>query len=199
MQYQAGYILESVRDSLLTYSEQHHNESELIGLLRSLCTFNVETAIDLDYKNNIPSILAVATNILTRGLPTLTSVFIEQIFIKALHVTQRVDNFESGKICFPMLDNSFADNDSEAFFKVLHTIDPRAIQRGQYLDFSAVDSSFERNFLLNLIPETSSHLAQLLEMQRIRSSLTRDNNQGREQKIPLSFANDVCHSSSTGQ
>ena len=71
MQYQAGYILESVRDSLLTYSEQHHNESELIGLLRSLCTFNVETAIDLDYKNNIPSILAVATNILTSVMSTI--------------------------------------------------------------------------------------------------------------------------------
>ncbi len=51
--------------------------------------------------------------------------------------------------------------------------------RLQYLDVSNVDSSFERSFLTQLIPEKYNYLTQILEKQRSRSSFTRDNNHGR--------------------
>ena len=179
MQYQAGYILEAVRNNLLSFAKWHKKGAVLNGLLRSMSTFNVETTLNLGQPGNIPSILAVATNILTRGLPTIPSVFIEQYFANCLNQTKRVDNVGKGKINFPLLDKELSENNDDQFFNSLHLIEPRAKQRSQYIDVSDVDSGFERNFLLNLIPESHPYLAQLLEKQRSRSSFTRDNNQGR--------------------
>lgn len=178
-QYQAGYILESVKDQLLYYAKQQKKESNLNGLMRSLSTFNIETGINLEIPSNIPSILAVAINIITRGLPTLASIQIEQYFSNALQLTSRFDDSERGKINFPLIQISDTETANEIFYKALHTVDPRAKNRHQYLDISNIDSGFERDFLLQLIPESHNYLAQLLEKQRTRSSFTQDNNQGR--------------------
>jgi ATP-dependent DNA helicase RecQ len=179
MQYQAGYLLDSVREHLKSYAKQHKKEAALNGLYRSLSTFNIETALNLETPSNIPSILAVAANILTRGLPTLASIHMEEYFSKTLNITTRVDEHERGKISFSLTLEDSNENGYEKFYKALHVIDPRAKDRVQYLDVSNLDSSFERNFLLHLIPESHAFLAQLIEKQRSRSSFTRDNNQGR--------------------
>ncbi|MBK9733194.1 MAG: ATP-dependent DNA helicase RecQ [Chitinophagaceae bacterium] len=179
MQYQSGYILESVRQHLKAYAKQHKKEAELNGLLRSLSTFNVETNLNLETPTNVPSILAVAVNILTRGLPTLPSIHLEQYFANAFQLTHREDEIERGRIGFPLVENGVTQSVADKFYKALHVVDPSAKNRLQYLDVSNVDSSFERDFLINLIPEQHSYLAQLLEKQRSRSSFTRDNNQGR--------------------
>ena len=178
MQYQGGYILESVRAHLKTYAKQHKKEAALHGLFRSLSTFNVQTNLNLDTSSAIPSILAVGTNILTRGLPTLASIHLEQYFANAFQLTNRVDDYERGKIGFPLKQFEASQTFTEIFYKALHVVDPRAKNRQQYLDVSNVDSSFEQNFLLQLIPEEHCYLTQLLEKQRSRSSFTRDNNQG---------------------
>lgn len=178
-QYQAGYILESVSEQLNQYARQCKKEAHLNGLLRSLSTFNIETGVNLENPSIIPSILAVASNILTRGLPTLPSVTLEQYFSDTIQLTNREDNVERGKINFPLVQNSTTGKAKEIFYKALHVIDPRAKDRRHYLNVSNVDSGFERDFLLQLIPENHSFLAQLLEKQRTRSSFTRDNNQGR--------------------
>ena len=39
-----------------------------------------------------------------------------------------------------------------------YTIDPRAKNRNQYLKVSDVDSSFERSFLLKLLPEKQAYI-----------------------------------------
>lgn len=177
-QYQAGYLLDSVREDLIHYSKYSNKAGELCGLLRQLSTFNVESELNLEPPCKIPSILAVALNIITRGLPTIISVSLEQHFADTLKLTRRIDQVERGRVCFPML----SDPDSvlsEKFFKILHTIDPRAKNRTQFLDVSNVDSGFEFDFLMNLIPEKYSYLTQVIEKQRPRNSLTRDNNQGR--------------------
>lgn len=179
MQYQAGYILESVREHLKNYVKQHKREAALHGLLRSLSTFNVQTSLNLETPVKVPSILAVAANILTRGLPTLATIQTEQYFANAFSLTRRTDDIERGKIDFPLVENNVSETASEKFFKALHIIDPRAKNRLQYLNVSEADSTFERNFILQLLPEKHSYLAQLLEKQRSRSSFTRDNNHGR--------------------
>src|SRR5262245_3129112 len=129
MQFQAGLILESVRNHLKTYAKQHKKEAELNGLLRSLCTFDVETTLNFEISTGIPSILAVALNILTRGLPTLTSIHIEEEFAQALNRTTRFDDENRGKIGFPFINN---DVQADVLYKALHTIDPRAKLRSQY-------------------------------------------------------------------
>lgn len=179
VQYQAGYILESVLYYLKTHAKKHNKETELNGLLRSLCTFNIETSVNLIPTTNIQPILAVAENILTRGLPTFTSIDIEQYFSNTLQLTHRVDNTEMGSIGFPLSKNGIDGCSPYSLFNVLHVVDPRARKRIQFLDVKNVDSSFERNFLMNLIPESHNYIVQLLEKQRTRNSLTRDNNQGR--------------------
>ncbi len=178
-QYQAGYILESVRESLKTYAKKHKKDAALHGLLRSLSTFNVQTNLNLETPSNLPSILAVAYNILTRGLPTLASIYMEDHFSNAFSLSYRLNDIPTGKINFPLAQNKTTKNANEEFFKSLHVIEPRARNRFEYLNISNVDSSFEHNFLLQLVPDKYSYLTQLLEKQRIRSSFTRDNNSGR--------------------
>ncbi len=191
MQLQAGYILESVRDALNAYSKLHEKTPALQGLLRSLSTFELQTGLNLEIPANIPAIYAVACNIITRGLPTLASVHLEEYFADKLSVTQREDNSARGKVAFPFVDDIEDIEFGHSFFRSLHTIDPRAKNRGQYLDVSNLDSSFERNFLLKILPEKQVCLAQLLEKQRTRGSFTRDNNPGRVDfslEIPYDFS-----------
>lgn len=190
MQLQAGYILESARDALNAYAKRYEKSSALHGLLRSLSTFEVQTGLNLETPANPPSIFAVASNIITRGLPTLASIHLEKYFADKLGVTERDDNIARGKVAFPFVNDSDNYEHGQSLFKSLHAIDPRARSRSQYLKVNDVDSSFERSFLLRLLPEKQAYLAQLLEKQRTRSSFTRDNNQGRVDfslEIPYDF------------
>ena len=136
------------------------------------------------------SIFAVATNIITRGLPTLASVHLEEYFASCLSLTNRINDNARGKVMFPFVSNEENREFGKTLFKSLHTIDSRAKDRHQYLKVSDVDSSFERNFLLQLLPKEKSYLAQVLEKQRARNTFTRDNNQGRVDfsiEIPYNF------------
>ena len=191
MQLQAGYILESVRDTLKSYAKLHGKLPAMHGLLRSLSTFEVQSGINLEAPATPPSIFAVASNIITRGLPTLASVYLEEYFADKLELTHRVDNAAGGKVEFPFQNKCEAHERGNLFFKSLHTIDPRVKSRKQYLQVNDVDSPFERSFLLELLPEKQAYVAQLLEKQRTRSSLTRNNNQGRidfSLEIPYDYA-----------
>jgi len=175
MQLQAGFVLESVNECLNIYADQYKKQSELSGLLLNISTFNMESLLNLEAISKIPSIYAVALNILTRGLPTLSSIKVEQYFADHLGLTTRVDQVERGKISFSLN----GDVNEGVLFKALHIIDPRAVNRDKYLDVSETDSSFEKDFLIRLIPEPLSFLTQLLQKQRSRESFTRDRNLGR--------------------
>jgi superfamily II DNA helicase RecQ len=175
MQYQSGYLLGGVRNGLYSFAKDQKVENQLNGLLRSLSTFDIESTLDFAIPTRVPSILAVASNLITRGLPTIPSIFVEDSFSEYLNLTCRRDNLERGKIEY----NLEAETAAASLFKLLHVIDPRASRRADYLDISNTDSRFEVSFLLDLIPENKSFLSQLLERQRTRASFTRDNNQGR--------------------
>lgn len=191
MQFQAGYIVESVRNALYSYAKANEKVIELNGLLRALSTFNIETPLSLEKDADVPSIIAVASNLLTRGLPTLPSVFLEELYARQLNLTKRDDIIERGNVSFPFT-GGITRNDYPVLFNSLHTIDPRFKNRNRSIDITNTDSNFESNFLLNLIPEQHSYLAQMLEKQRERSSFTRDNNQGRidfSLEIPYDITN----------
>ena len=110
MQLQAGYILESVRDALNAYTKRNEKLPTLHGLLRSLSTFEVQTVTNIETPQNFPSIFAVASNIITRGLPTLASVHLEEYFADKLSITQRHDIPDNGKIAFPFV-NVYKDHE----------------------------------------------------------------------------------------
>jgi ATP-dependent DNA helicase RecQ len=177
VQFQAGYILEAVKVHLMEYSKQHALDASLDGLLRSMSTFNVRTNLTLETPAHTQSLFAVALNILTRGLPTFTRVTLEEKIANSLRLTIGRTDSDRGKISFVIKEP--IENLGQKLYKALHVVDPRAKVRTNYLDLSDVDSSFERTFLLELIPELHGYLAQVLEKQRTRSSFTRDNNQGR--------------------
>ena len=74
MELKGGYILQGVRDFLY----QNRN-SFLDDLLSTLSSFQLESNKTLEpiVKD---SIFAVLHNIITRGLPTIPSVFVEDVF-----------------------------------------------------------------------------------------------------------------------
>jgi ATP-dependent DNA helicase RecQ len=174
-QYQASYILDSVLNKLNDFGEKDEKTSQINGLFKYLSTFNVSTNLNLDCNENIPNIYAVISNLITRGLPTLANIRLEEQIAKCLnHTVKHIDN-SRGFISFPFEDKSI---NGELLFNSLHTIDPRAKNRKVYINESLLGSNFEKAFLFNNIPENHSHLGQLFEHQRARGSLTRDNNQG---------------------
>jgi hypothetical protein len=174
-QYQASYILDSVLNKLNDFGEKDEKTSQINGLFKYLSTFNVSTNLNLDCNENIPNIYAVISNLITRGLPTLANIRLEGQIAKCLnHTVKHIDN-SRGFISFPFEDKSI---NGELLFNSLHTIDPRAKNRKEYINESLLGSNFEKAFLFNNISENHSHLGQLFEHQRARESLTRDNNQG---------------------
>lgn len=176
VQHQAAYTLGALKDHFIEASESGEETYRLVrGLLNHLSTF------DLKSPNDLPSsprpILAVANNIVTRGLPTLASEFVEEEFAKCLNLTER--SSRSGSIHFTLKRHIDTGEVKRGVLQAMHIVDPRAKVRNNFLYLDDTDSQFERNFLLQLIPETKSYLAQLLQHQRRRDTITRDRNAGR--------------------
>ena len=178
MQLQAGYILQGIRSSLFAHAKDEKIEHHLSGILKYLSTFDFETKLNLEHSKKPESIFAVAHNLISRGLPTIPSVYIEKKFAEALKSTtlSLKEYEEKGKINYELTNDEFS---GEILFNSLHFIETRARNRSNYLNIDSIDSNFEKDFLLNLIPEGNSFLSQLLEQQRSRGTLTRNNNDGR--------------------
>ena len=178
MQLQAGYILQGIRSSLFAHAKDEKIEHHLSGILKYLSTFDFETKLNLEHSKKPESIFAVAHNLISRGLPTIPSVYIEKKFAEALKSTtlSLKEYEEKGKINYELTNDEFS---GEILFNSLHFIETRARNRSNYLNIDSIDSNFEKDFLLNLIPEGNSFLSQLLEQQRSRGTLTRNNNEGR--------------------
>lgn len=185
-QYQAGYILDAVLQALNVFKPFKDSQSDdrllaVQGLYQQLSTFDVRGPHNLTTNAQyVHPVLAVVRNLITRGTPTLASEYVEQAFAKALGETSAKE--KDGSIRFPFVSekNSTTPPDKlTKLFRALHPIDPRAKDRTDYLNLSDLDSSFERDFLLSIIPESASYLAQLLEHQRSRDSIAGNRNAGR--------------------
>ena len=174
-QFQAGFILDGVFKKIHEFGDENKKSSQINGLFKYLSTFNVGTNINLEFSENVPNIFAVVSNLITRGLPTLANVRLEEHIAKSLNLTENFINEPRGQISFPITDNNL---NGELLFKSLHTIDSRATKRKEYLNQSLLGSNFEKAFLFDYIPEKYAYLGQLFELQRSRASLTRDNNAG---------------------
>lgn len=82
VQFYAGYQLDAVREALKTDDEEFN--AKVRGLYKNLSSFEVAAPFDFGagVYDDVNPILAVLNNIITRGLPTKSSPFIEEAFEK---------------------------------------------------------------------------------------------------------------------
>ena len=180
MQLQAGYIFDFVKNKLLS----ENKSSEVLSLLESLSFFEVDSTLTESNPNDKPE-LAVLNNLLSRGLPTRPSLFIENIFLNSLAIGKSIPdtlgNIES------LTDDSF-NSVAQYLFRALHIIDPRVIpdrtrfQIQQSFEFDNIGSRYEEDFLFAHVPRIlGAEWFQILESQReFPSIVNRDNNYTRQ-------------------
>lgn len=174
-QFHAGFILSGIRKHLSS-KEWPINSGDL---LKYLTAFMIETD-DLKITND-DSLFVVVDNLLSRGLPTLPSVFVEEIFAERLKVTERKETELSkriGEIEFDLssdTDGNMLDLIERSFF----IVDPR-LTRSDHLQYS-IDSwekhsgsSYEETFLYEMLPDiVGDYACQLTEPQRSMESILR--------------------------
>ena len=159
-QYKASYLDKNVFDSISNLRKENEFKYKVIGLLESVSTFDILTEIDLDNPTLIPSLLAVANNIITRGNPTICSKYI------------------SAKL--KLLSTGFSATD---FYSALHLVDTRPNVGDLYNE--DLESNFERAFLNNYIPDNKKYITQFFQHQREKRTLT---NNGKDAgRVDFSF------------
>lgn len=170
---QAGFIL----SDLTSYLVKNGYEQERIkGLLKFLSHFEFIPSVGEDSKIVDPDpIIAVANNIISRGLPTFASVFLEQKIVDDLHITNpRVD--DTGTLLFP-ITSEYQDLPRK-IYKALHVVAP-SINRDETRtnlspSWEKLGSDYEEGFLLNEVPKyLGKGIQQLFESQRDIISIIR--------------------------
>lgn len=174
IQLQAGYVFDSVKDILL----KHYQKDTVEGLLKQLSYFNIEIdAISAKSDNtDFEQTLFVAHNLISRGLPTRTSAWVENTILQSNKYTQqnKID-LTKGSI-----KRDFREDDEiiTALFRALHIIEPdlkgNAITKKKINSWENLENPFEEDFLYNQIPKyLSEYWIQLIDSQRELEHLLR--------------------------
>ena len=172
-QLQAGFILDSVKQSL----EKKYSSADVDGLLKQLSFFDIEiNSTTQKSVNNYEQILCVVHNIISRGLPTKPSLWIENKILQAYNITKQDQKLlDIGTIKQDLeTSNSFI----EKLFRALHIIDPEIrdsnISKNKIISLENLGSSFEEDFLYQQLPKyAGQHWVQLFENQREIESILR--------------------------
>ncbi|MBS0645311.1 MAG: ATP-dependent DNA helicase RecQ [Verrucomicrobia bacterium] len=159
-QYKASYLDKNVFDSIINLRKGNEFKYKVLGLLESLSTFDTLTEIEFDNPTSIHSLLAVANNIITRGNPTICS----------KDISAKLKSFSTGL-------------SAPDFYSALHLVDTRDNIGELYNE--DLESSFERAFLNNRIPDNKKYLTQFFQHQRQKGTLT--NNGGDTGRVDFSF------------
>jgi len=160
-QFQAGYLLDSINETLKNYGKP----KEVKGLLKHLSCFDIETDFSISSYSS-DSFASVIHNLIVRGIPTRPSIFIENKFLETFQKFKiDEDDFtkQLGNIKFESKLNEDERND---IFSALHIIDPRIKLTENNYDFE-FESNFEKDFIFKYLPENKlSFIQQLIESQR---------------------------------
>jgi len=168
MQYKAGYFLNSIFDLFLNQSGKDKVEK----IVHQLCHFQLETSDDLEHqKVEYVSEIKAINNIVTRGTPTLPSVYIEDLLATTFGANKR-ELSKQNHISYPFKDDALA----EEIYRALHIIDPRINKENQTVNleekWKEKNSRFKLDFKYSLVPEyLGKAFIQLIEEDRSYNSL----------------------------
>lgn len=164
LQLQSGYYL----DAINKYVNRSNDSSHYKNILRSLSYFDLSSNIDLN-ANDADPLISVMSNIISRGLPTKPSIYIEEVFSEVFGKTKKTKT-KTGGICYDFISDE--ETFKELLFRSYHNIDPRI--KPDHLNKTDLGSNFEKLFLLNLLPEQyGNYLPQLVETQRNLDTILR--------------------------
>lgn len=164
-----GYILSPVRETILKIDSQ----VEFSGLLDQLSCFEIE--YNFNNQQISDSIIRVLDNLLSRGLPTLPSVFIEDYFSEIFKIAEKEFNRKTGDIKYNVTD--LLKENITLIYNSFFIIDPRI--KCDYLlefDFKTWEehsgSDYEEIFFNLILPDQfHDSLRQLIEIQRTIKSV----------------------------
>ena len=171
-QFHAAFQLDAVRESL------HNGDyvDKLNGLYRNLSEFEIQAPFDIGASiyDDVNPIFAVLNNIVTRGLPTKASPFIEDVF-KNFGNYRIKDELGSIKYCMDGVN-------SDELFKAMHLVDSRwKISINDY-NCKVLDSDLEKEFITRT---ASPVISQLMQPQRNLSTIT---HKDRHHSLRVDFA-----------
>lgn len=146
-QLQAGYFLNGIFDLFVNPAEKE----KISKIVEQLCYFDLETDTALkhtDFKY-VPE-AKIINNLITRGLPTNPSLFIEEMLSTTFaHAEKTIDKFNSIKYQFKKIELS------DEIYRALHIIDPRINKENQFSDNKneVFKDYFRNNFHQLILPE----------------------------------------------
>jgi|APSaa5957512535_1039671.scaffolds.fasta_scaffold09228_2 superfamily II DNA helicase RecQ len=174
-QLHAGYILKTTKNLL----ENVEFQIGLDSLLQSLSVFEIEIRNDDENNENDDSLIAVLENLLSRGLPTFSSVFIEESITKSLNITKKRIHKKTGDLNFTLNDD--LDDRYELLepfiYNSLFIVDPRLKNVSEFQqNFDSWEehfgSEYEELFYKLSLPEYfGNSVCQLIETQRTIDSI----------------------------
>lgn len=167
-QFQAGYILDGVNDSL----KRLDKSKEVKGLLKHLSCFDIETNCNIS-SNSADSFTSVIHNIIVRGIPTRPSIFIENEFLEIFQKFKKDDSDFTKLLGNIKYESKLTEEEQNSIFSALHIIDPR-IKLNKVNYNGQLGSDFEKDFITKYLPENDiEFLAQVLEPQRKLSTIVK--------------------------
>lgn len=163
MQLRAGFVLEGVRSSLKDITPRWHD------LLAPVTAFELE-GVDTDIVIEQP-LLAVADNIISRGMPTLPSLHVESALSTCTGLTRRKEN--KGSVSFPLAE-PLSKEAAQLLMRALCPVDPTLtaddVARTRE---AALGSDAEKEFYQQALPTLAGPWApQVVEPQRPLDTIT---------------------------
>ena len=148
-----------------TLKQKEFDRGRVTGLLKHLSCFDLDTTTNTDKKSDDPFV-SVIHNLISKGIPTRPSVFIEKEFSTAFGKSQLdTSDFAEQLGNIKYLAN-FKDEEQHNIFAALHLVDPRLkLTESNYAP--KLGSNFESDFLFKYLPSQNlEFLSQLFESQK---------------------------------
>lgn len=170
-QFFSGYILSTVHNFFREQEKQNKLTVNLNSLLEHLCTYDVDYKFTPSAEKD--SIFAIYENIVSRGLPTTPSLWLENEISNQFGIAEKV--IKNGAILYKETDS--LTRFGESLVNSLFVVDPRIANTRNEMESNLAYcgyplSALESEFFFSLLPNSfGRYLPQLIEIQREFSSV----------------------------
>ncbi len=163
-QLQAGYFSQALLENFKNDIYSHYIES----IIKYLSYFEVQSNKNLDISEDADPAAVIVNNIISRGLPTIPSCFVEDLLSTTFLKTKKKNYGISFKYEF------INDELRELILRALFIIDPRltANKLKEVINFTDEEAQLKQKFLFEFIPvEIGEYFIQLLSINRSLKSV----------------------------